>query len=270
MGFWDFHDKRYKQARTLTLVSILALVFSGAGLAALFLWGTRLPALRWEKPARTAATATPSPDLPSPTPLPDVTPPAFDLAMQAIREGDLPEAETDLKNAIARGERVEESLSFLGMVLKKNKKYDEAISIFDQSIAKTPKPDLFFDRAKCHDILGHTAQAGADYDTAVAKAPANPLFTNKRYLFRIRSGREDEVAQFVSFQISLGTTEGNDTWIMAAAAVALRQGHPVSAVPFLRTGRELLTRQDFVFLLEDPLFDTYRTEPLVAEFFDRP
>ncbi len=270
MGFWDFHDKRYKQARALTLLSILALVFSGAGLAALFLWGTRLPSLRWTNPARTAVAAGPAPDAPAPTPLPEVVPPAFDLATQAIREGDSPKAESELRKAIAQGDHVEESLPLLGEILKENKKYDEAITVLDQSIARVPKPDRFFDRAQCHDILGHIDKATSDYDIAVEKAPANPLYTNKRYLFRIRSGRVDEVVQFINFQISLGATKGTNTWIMAAAAVALQQNHPGDAASLFRSGRELLTHRDFALLLSDPFFETYRTEPLVAEFFAHP
>lgn len=279
MGFWDFHDTRYSEARTRAILSIAALVIVGAGLTALLLYGERKARLFPGSPTPIVSPGAPAPPPPAmntprtagaaPARFSEFQPKPFDLAMKAIEEKKLASAEEYLKESLNRGERLEESFSFLGVILKENQKYAEAVEIFTKGIRDSPQASRYFNRAECYDFLGEESKAKADYDVAVEKSPRNPLFSNKRYLFMIRHGRQEDVAQTVQFQFGLGVTQNNDTWIMAAAALTLREGNTKVAADILQQASQLLSRQDFAYILQDPLFQEYRNDLQIRPFLNR-
>lgn len=196
----------------------------------------------------------------------EIAPTSLQLAETAIRETRLDDAKLLLEKSISEGENVEQSLFFLGFLLRRQGKYPEAISIFDQAIELHPKAEYYFNRAECHLALGNNDQAFADLSAAVEASPSQDLFTNKRYLFMIGHGRKQEVTDTINIRVRSGVASDRSSWVMAAAAIALDQGESATAATILKGATDLLSEGDFQNLLHDPVFEPYRSNTDIMPF----
>jgi len=197
----------------------------------------------------------------------EIAPTSFQLAEIAMKENRLDDAGILLEKSISEAENVEQSLSLLGILFKQQGRYPEAISIFDKAIQLQPKAEQYFYRAECHLALGNNDQAFADLSAAVDASPSQALFTNKRYLFMIGNGRKQEVTDAINIRVRSGVESDRNSWVMAAAAIALEQGEPATAAVILKGAINLLPEGDFKNLLQDPVFKPYRSNPHIMPFF---
>lgn len=191
---------------------------------------------------------------------------SFQLAEIAMKEDRLEEAQLFFEKSISEGQNVDQSLFLLGTLVKQERKYPEAISIFDQAIQRHPTGRQYYNRAECHLALENYDQAFSDLSAAVATSPSEALFTNKRYLFMVGHGRKQEVTDAINIRVRTGVESDRDSWVMAAAAIALEQGEPATAAVILEGAKNLLPEGDFHSLLQDPAFEPFRSNPHIVPF----
>ena len=102
--------------------------------------------------------------------------------------GRTPEAIERLRQAVA-GERTYNSLAQLGMVLARQRRFDEALPLLTSAIAADPnEPSAWGYRGNVYASQDKLAEAAADYQRALALDPADPAATRGMQYVRQRLG----------------------------------------------------------------------------------
>lgn len=99
-----------------------------------------------------------------------------------------------------------ESLSVKAFNLRKEKKYDEAISLYQQAIAIEPdNPKLFFDVAECYGYQKQQDKELFALDTAIHLDSLNPDFYNNRGLVYWKLYKDENAINDYKKAIELGS-----------------------------------------------------------------
>jgi tetratricopeptide (TPR) repeat protein len=264
MAFWNFQDNRYKGDRARVILSITGVLLAGLGLFILFkLTGSEQESAPMPEGVQNS--------LPGGMPAQPQQPKANDaleLARKALWEKHFVKAEEILVKSLNQKGTKDESLRLLVLSLKARKAYQLAIDALDRAIELKPQAaDRYFSRGECFDALGEKDKAMADFDKAAELSPSNAVFANKRYLFMIRCGRQKAVTSEIGLKLEVGVTSDKDRWVMASAALALNRGRSDIAAKILDAAAQLMSVRDFQYLLQDPLFETHRADPLMQKFY---
>lgn len=268
MAFWDFDDNRYKGARALLIISILAVLVTAFGLTLLF-WSYE------ESPAEVVAF--------SPTPEPTPTPPP---SPEELRLEKLKQLRIELGGAVnARDWAQMESLSrailevepedsgawsHVGYAQENREEFSEALVSYGKAIEfSTSEPYYLYLRARLHRKKGDFPSALKDLEEASRRDPASVGMANLFLIFKIQAGEGEEVRQIVNTYEQTQIHAQSNLWLLGAAALAMQDGNFDRAARCLDAFQTVAGSAILAELLADPFFNPYRNEVLLLPFFSQ-
>jgi tetratricopeptide (TPR) repeat protein len=136
------------------------------------------------------------------------------VAIGKDAEGDTEGAIADLKAMAAEQTGRIESLADLGDLLRNKQRFPEAVTAYDQAIARLPNPDkrhwaLFFDRGIAEDRSNQKDKAEADLQKALELEPEQPYVLNYLGYSWVDEGKNlDRAKQMIARAVALRPQDG--------------------------------------------------------------
>ena len=136
------------------------------------------------------------------------------VALGKDAQGDTEGAIADLKAMAAEQTGRIESLADLGDLLRNKQRFAEAVTAYDQAIARLPKPDkrhwaLFFDRGIAEDRSNQKEKAEADLQKALELEPEEPYVLNYLGYSWVDEGKNlDRAKQMIARAVELRPQDG--------------------------------------------------------------
>jgi tetratricopeptide (TPR) repeat protein len=124
--------------------------------------------------------------------------------------------------------------------------YDRALADLDRDIALTPRPYAYFMRGMALCENGQIARSLADFDTAIAKQPANTQFYRGRGLARAATGDITGAMADVE-ELVRGEPQRGETWYVRGVVLALMGRDREAVADF---DRAAAIRPELVYVVE--------------------
>ncbi len=154
-------------------------------------------------------------------------------------EGKIDEALAALAATTPDGEEQRIQLTLLhAEILARQKRYDEALGVFDRALNGKYEMTLLYNRAMLAEQMGRIDLLEADLRTIIAREPENSQALNALgYTLADRTERYDEAYEFIKRAL---TVSPNDFFILDSMGwVLYRLGRLEEAVPYLEQARKL-------------------------------
>ncbi len=191
----------------------------------------------------------------------------FQRAIQEMREGHPRRAAAFARASLASRQKIADSHTLLGLLAQRESDLPEAER--QMRLALEAEPENSRGHYNLSEILrwrGRPADALAELEIARKKQPSDPVLQLKIRLAQI------EVGDRLTFiRPKVGETQAEDpSWTLTEAALALRGGKIDKAIELLdQAGNALPPDFFYPLLAEDHFFQTYKSEPALARFFNK-
>lgn len=260
MAFWDLADNRYREARTLLILSVLGLILGPAVLLWLY-WPVLTAALRGDPPV--------IPGIPAATPVPaetarhtvfDQTRPLRDEMLQAMQAGDFDLALEQAKKILEARPGDEETWGKLAEIHRQMGDLSKAIAAYDHAmdLAAEPNEHYFYQRALLHRQLKDYPAALRDMKEAARLHPGSPDISNHLLILQLEGGEEEAALGTMRNNIAMNLETQKPMWLMALAAQLMREGSFAQARDALAVFKANVPPAVYASLAADPFFDPYR------------
>jgi tetratricopeptide (TPR) repeat protein len=266
-----FGDRRFGQSRRQ--IALLAVVALGAlaGLVALYWFGRPPP------PETEMAAATPAPPpTPPPTPSPEERrrqeiATLRDHLRTAVDGRDWASIPPRARALLDREPDDGEAWHALGWVQEKNGDAAAAVESYGRAIAgHFLPPNSRLKRAAMLRQLGRHDEAIADLEEAMRLDGESAIVPNLLLITQLQAGQVEAVRARLATYENIGLTANADRYLLAKAALALRDGDSAAAARTLSEYQALVPPALFTALLQDRFFDPYRSDPAMVRFLVGP
>lgn len=190
----------------------------------------------------------------------------FQRAIQELREGHPRRAAAFARASLASGQKLADGHTLLGLLALRDKDLAEAERQMREALAAEPEnARSYYNLSEVLRWRGRPAEALGQLEIARKKQPGDPITQFKIRLAQIEVG---DRLTFIRPKAE-GDAPEDPSWTLTEAALALRGGKIDKAVLLLDQARNALPAEFFYPLLaEDHFFQTYKSEPALARFFD--
>jgi tetratricopeptide (TPR) repeat protein len=191
----------------------------------------------------------------------------FQRALQELREGHPRRAAAFARASLAVRQKVADSRTLLGLLALRDKDLPEAENQMRLAIDAEPKNERgYYNLSEVLRWQGRPREALAQLEIAQKLQPRDPVLPLKIRLTHLEIG---ERLTFIRPKNPRGSERPDPSWILTEAALALRGGKTEKAAELLDQARSELDPGFFYPLLkEDHFFQSYKSEPALARFFN--
>lgn len=191
----------------------------------------------------------------------------FQRALQELREGHPRKAAAFARASLVAGQKIADSRTLLGLLALRDKDLPEAERQMRDAIAADPENGRgYYNLSEVLRWQGRPREALVQLETAQKKQPNDPVLPLKIRLTHLEIG---ERLTFIRPKSAGGSDRPDASWILTEAALALRGGKIEKAQALLDQARGELDPGFFYPLLqEDHFFQAYKAEPALARFFE--
>ncbi len=192
----------------------------------------------------------------------------FQRAIQELREGHPRRAAAFARASLASRQKVADCHTLLGLLALRDKNLPEAERQMRMALAAEPENARdYYNLSEVLRWRGRPADALAQLEIAREKQPGDPVTQLKIRLAQIEVG---DRLTFIRPKAAEGNAPEDPSWTLTEAALALKGGKIDKAVLLLEQARNALPAEFFHPLLaEDHFFQTYKSEPALARYFDK-
>lgn len=188
-------------------------------------------------------------------------------ASAAFADGKLDLAAEAARASVAKNEQVGPAYNLLGIVEKKQQRYDAALEAFHKAEEADPSsPEPFFNEGETLREVGRNAEAIPKYQIAVRLRPNSLLFPYKLRLAEIAANRGDVLVEEVNKRLKNKPPEAE--WILTAAAMTVQQRKFEETTFLLKEAFNAMDGRLFMEMMDDPFFRAYREHPNIAPFYN--
>ena len=194
------------------------------------------------------------------------------LGKLALKRKDPEVANTHMTNCIKNGHRVAAAFNVRGQLRALRKQFTGAYADFERATAEDPfGPDSFFYWGEVLRQAGRPREAARRYYQAACRGVDESeefIINIKLLLARVESEEPATLQQEIEKVLELDPPPGE--WLLAAAALDLRENRIDAATTRLIEARQALQPGFFYWAMSDPFFDFYQQEERLQEFFRAP
>lgn|GEM_PF-4349431 len=189
----------------------------------------------------------------------------FHRALQELHEGHPRRAAAFARASLSAGQNVADCRTLLGLLAMRDKDFAEAEYQMREAIAADPENGRgYYNLSEVLRWQGRPREALAQLEQAQKKQPGDPVIPLKIRLTQIETGE-----RLTFIRPKNDSSPSDPAWTLTEAALALRGGRIDKAVTLLDQARDELPPAFFYPLLkEDHFFQTYKSEPALARFFE--
>ena len=191
----------------------------------------------------------------------------FQRALQELHEGHPRRAAAFARASLVAGQKAADSRTLLGLLALRDKDLPEAERQMREAIAAEPENGRgYYNLSEVLRWQNRPREALEQLETAQKLQPGDPVLPLKIRLTHLEIG---ERLTFIRPKNAAGVERPDASWILTEAALALRGGKFEKAEALLDQARNELDPGFFYPLLkEDHFFQSYKSEPNLARFFD--
>ncbi len=187
---------------------------------------------------------------------------------EAIQGRDWPRLEDLSKKILQAAPEDGDAWSKLGWAQGRKGEINNAMVAYTRAIALNFEPAFnLYQRACLYRQQGDYQAAVRDMKDAHERDPLSVVISNLYLIFRIQAGQAAEVRAEVSGFEKMDLEFFGSQYLLAAAALALKDGDVPNAVRLLTQFKALVPPDGFYELMQDPYFDAYRNESRLMPFF---
>ncbi len=263
MGFWDKQDKRYTQARSALIFSVVAVGVSAVLVAAIVMMTARKQSQPRKNTIEMSAEAV---EVPMPTPRPADLKQARISAWQeqlltSVQENHWPEAEVLARQILNEDPENGTAWVALAQAQSQTGREQEAMDSLSRALSdQESAPYALYLRSTLLRKNGDLQSAIVDLERASELDPGSIAIWNILLLAKIEAGRDQEVRNIILGYVKAGIPSQESRWLLPAAAMALKDEKPGLAARFFEAFEQISSASLSAELLADPIFDPYRDE----------
>lgn len=192
----------------------------------------------------------------------------FQRALQELSDGHPRRAAAFARASLNSNQKVADSRTLLGLIALRDKDYPEAEKQMRDAIAADPENGRgYYNLSEVLRWQGKPREALSQLEIAQKKQPDDPVLPLKIRLVNIEIG---DRLTFVKPKTDDSGKPESPSWVLTEAALALKGGKIDKAAELLEQARIALPPEFFYPLLgEDHFFQTYKSEPALSRFYDR-